>query len=343
MFDDKISRREFAIGLAAVGAMGSRSVLAQSSNLKVRLDWTPWGVHGGMHLAQAKGWVAAAGLTVEVQDGNGSASTVQIIGGSNEFDLGHASLSTMMIGRSKGLGVRAVAVFARQGDIGCFIPKDSGIKGPGDLKGKKIVYTAGALEAPFIDTFLAAGGLRRGDVELIAVDAASKAATYATGRADAAFSTIPFFVSAVAEARPSNSIRFADYGLTMPGYGLLSSTAKLSGEKREAISKYASVVAAAWQYIYSGHEEEAVDAIISQRPQARLDRKVLRGQIDSLRNFFDTPAAKGLPVGVIAVADWDAAVKTMAAANLVTTDLKGADYVETGLVKPVTLGSKTAS
>jgi NitT/TauT family transport system substrate-binding protein len=276
-----------------------------------------------------------------VQDGNGSASTVQIVGGSGEFDVGHASLATMMVARSKGLPVRAAAVFARQGDIGCFVPKESGIRGPSDLKGKKIVYTAGSLEAPFIDTFLAAGGLRRSDVELVAVDAASKAATYATGRADAALSTIPFFISAVAETRPSNAIRFADYQLEMPGYGFLASEARLASDKREAISRYSSVVAAAWKYIYSGHEEEAVDAIISQRPQARLDRKVLRGQIDALKGFFATPATKDLPIGVIAVPDWDAAVKTLSAAKLVGTEMKGADYVDLGLVKPVTLKAGT--
>jgi NitT/TauT family transport system substrate-binding protein len=338
MFDKKLSRRAFTAGLAWCGVMSGVPAFAQTAKLKLRLDWTPWGVHGAIHLAQAKGWVSAAGLAVEAQDGNGSASAVQIVGSSNEFDMGHASLSTMMIGRSKGLAVRAVAVFARQGDIGCFVPKESGIRGPADLKGKKIVYTAGALEAPFIDTFLAAGGLRRGDVELVAVDAASKAATYAAGRADAALSTIPFFISAVAETRPSNAIRFADYGLAMPGYGLLAPAARLTGDKREAISRYASVIAATWQYIYAGHQEEAVDAIISQRPQARLDRKVLRGQIDSLHNFFETPATKGLPVGVITTADWDAAIKTLASANLDSLDLKGADYVETGLVKPIELG-----
>jgi NitT/TauT family transport system substrate-binding protein len=266
---------------------------------------------------------------------------VQIVGSGNDFDLGHASLATMMVGRSKGVPVRAVAAFMRQGDIGCFVPKESGIKGPADLRGKKIVYTAGALEAPFIDSFLAAGGLQRSDVELVAVDAASKATTYASGRADAALSTIPFFLAAVAETRPSNAIRFADYKLEMPGYGLFAPEARLASDKRAAIARYASVVAATWKYIYQGHEDEAVDAIISQRPQARLDRKVLRGQIDALRSFLDTPSSKGMAIGVIAAADWDAAVKTLSAAGLVSADTKGGTYIEPGLVTPVELGKST--
>lgn len=333
-----VSRRLFSTGLLCAGALSALSARAQQpASLKVRLDWTPWGVHGAVHLAQAKGWLAAAGLDVEVQDGNGSAATVQIVGNSNEFDIGHASLATMMVARSKGLPIKAVAVYARQGDIGCFVPKESGIRGPADLRGKKIVYTAGSLEAPFIDTFLSAGGLTRNDVDLVSVDAASKAATYASGRVDAALSTIPFFLSAVAEARPSNAIRFADYKLEMPGYGFLVPESRLTGAKREAISRYASIVAAAWNYIYAGHQEEAVSAIITRRPESRLNRAVLRGQIDSLQDFLDTAAGKGQLFGSIVVADWDIAVKTLSPVGLVKPDIPGAAYVETGLVKPVEL------
>jgi NitT/TauT family transport system substrate-binding protein len=335
----RVSRRMFSAGLLSTGVVQAFPAFAQSTTLKVRLDWTPWGVHGAVHLAQAKGWPASSGLNVDVQDGNGSAATVQFVGGSSEFDLGHASLATMMVARNKGLSVKAAAIYARQGDIGCFVPKGSGITGPADLKGKKVIYTAGALEAPFIDTFLAAGGLKKSDVDLVAVNAASKASTYASGQADAALSTIPFFLAAVADARPSDAIRFADYKLEMPGYGFLAQESTLKGPKREAIAKYCSIVAATWKYIYDGHQEEAVDAIISQRPQARLDRKVLRGQIDSLQGFLDTAAGKSLPLGVIAVVDWDIAVRTLSAAGLVSPDSKGADYVELGLVTPVELGT----
>ena len=60
-----------------------------------------------------------------------------------------------------------------------------------------------------------------------------------------------------------------------------------------AIRRFASIVAGAWEYILHGHEDEAVKAIIAQRPQAKLDAKVLRAQIDSLKAFFTTPNSKG--------------------------------------------------
>ena len=83
-------------------------------------------------------------------------------------------------------------------------------------------------------------------------------------------------------------MRFADYGLNMPSFGLFASEEKLAA-RGEAIGRFASIVSRTWEYIYAGHEDEAADAIIAQRPQARLDRAVLRGQIDALKGYFGKP------------------------------------------------------
>lgn len=317
-------------------AVAATAAAQGAEKLKVRLDWTPWGVHAAFHLAQQKGWFSAAGLDVQLEDGNGSVTTVQIVGAGDQFDVGHAALASMMIARDKGLPVKAVAVFARLSDVGLLVPQGAGIKGPKDLKGKKVAYTAGSLEAPFVDAFLAAGGLKKSDIELINVDAAGKAATYAAGRTDAAFSTIPFFLPVVSQMRPSEAIRFADYNLNMPSFGLFASESKIAS-RREAISRFASVVAGAWQYVYSGHEDEAVDAIVAQRPQAKLDKKVLRGQIDALRGFFQSPASAGQPIGAPVAADWAIAVKTLGDAGLLKSIKDGNDFFVPGMVRPAAL------
>ena len=331
------SRRRFVArvlaGCVAMAFMAGASAQAPEK-LKVRLDWTPWGVHGAMHLAQQKGWYKAAGLDVQIEDGNGSVTTVQIVGSGDNFDVGHAALGPMMIARDKGLPVKAVAVFARTSDLGMLVPADSGIKSPKDLKGKKVAYTAGSLEAPFIDPFLAAGGLKRSDLELVNVDATAKAATYVAGRSDAVFSTIPFFEAVVAQPRPSNSILFADYKLPMPSFGLFTSEGKL-GSKREAIARFASVTSASWQYIYSGHEDEAVEAIMAQRAQAKLDKQVLRGQIESLKRFFRLPVAAGGTLGAPVPSDWTDAVKTLTDAGLIKSIKDANEFYATGLVRPM--------
>jgi len=324
----------FKLCVYLLTAMSGSNALAQArlEPLTVRLDWTPWGVHGAFHLAQQKGWYRQAGLDVVMEDGNGSVTTVQIVGSSNRFDVGHAALSSMMIARDKGLPVKAVAPFARRSDIGMLAPLDSGIQGPGDLRGKKLVYTAGSLEAPFIDAFLGAGGLTRDNIELLNVDAAGKMTTYVMNRADAVVSTIPFVWPFAMQRRPSRAVPFADFDLNMPSFGIFASEEKLA-KRGAAISTFASVTARAWQYIYAGNQDEAVQAIITQRPQARLDPQVLRGQIDVLFEYFGKPAA-GQRIGIPQPADWIQAVRTLTSVNLIGERSQPADFYVTDFVHP---------
>jgi NitT/TauT family transport system substrate-binding protein len=315
-----------ATGLSGAGAQ---------EKISVRLDWTPWGVHAPFHLAAQKGWFRAAGLDAELEDGNGSVTTVQIVG-QGRFDVGHASLAPMMIARDKGLPVRAIANFARKSDVGLLVPHGSGITSPKQLAGKKLVFTAGSLEAPFLEAFLATGGLTRDQLELLNVDAAAKTSTYLAGRADGVFSTVPFVLPIVAADRPADAILFADYGLEFPSFGLFATEENIK-QRGAALGKFADIVAGAWRYIYEGHEDEAVQAIIAARPQARLNPKILRGQIDALKPFFTTKASEGHPIGWMAEADWVAAVETLGSAQLVKGSAPAGDFFTNTLLDTRTI------
>ncbi|MFG1343356.1 ABC transporter substrate-binding protein [Xanthobacter autotrophicus DSM 431] len=310
------------------------SSASAAETIRVRLDWAPWGNQAPFHLAAKRGVFAANSLDVELVDGNGSVATVQIVGNGSEFDVGHASLAPMAIARAKGLPVKAIAGFIRQNDIGLLVPRDSGIARPADLKGKTLAFTAGSLEAPFLDRFLAAGGLTRSDVELIAVDAAAKGGTYMMGRADGVFSTVPFILPVVSEKRPSNVIRFADHGLAFPSFGLFA-TEKSIAAKGAALKTFSSIVAGMWTYILAGHEDEAVAAIMEARPQAKLNPAILRAQIETLKGYVSTPATKGQPMGMMAVADWTQALATLAAGGLIPQGQDAKAYFTDDLIDPV--------
>jgi NitT/TauT family transport system substrate-binding protein len=323
-----------------VAAMIS-SVADATDTLRVRLDWTPWGDQVPFHLAVKKGWYAKQGLDVQLEDGNGSVSTVQIVG-NGAYDLGHASLATMAIARSKGLRVKAVAGFIRQNDIGLMIGKDTGVNSPKDLKGKKLTFTAGSLETPFLDRFIAAGGLTRNDLELTNVDAANKGTLYMSGRVDGAFSSAPFMQPIFDRQRPTVTIKFSDYGLEFPSFGLFATEATIAA-KRDQIRKFASVTAGAWQYILNGHEAEGVQAIMEARPQAKLDAQVLLDQIKILRGLVSTPATAGKSMGIMADADWAKALDTLQQGKLMDrveapSDYYTNDFIDEKLLKEIADG-----
>jgi NitT/TauT family transport system substrate-binding protein len=318
------------------GAEAARA--ADAVPIKIRLDWAPWGSHAAFYLAQQKGWYKKAGLDVEIADGTGSVSTVQLLGSSGQFDLGYAATSAIMIGKEKGLPVKIVAEFFRRNDEGLIVADDAKIRKVSDLRGKTVAYTAGAMEGPFVDTFLKAGGLTRADVTLVSVDAASKLNMYAVSRADAAFASVPALMPLVANKRASRPLLFSDNGLPMPSFCVFGSEDALD-KKRDAIAQFVSITSGAWNYIARGHAAEAADAMIAQRLQARLDKDYLTASIIELIPYRGTPASIAQPLGTPIGADFSDAIKTLSSVGLLRAEHQPSEFYAEGFVRPTIVKS----
>jgi NitT/TauT family transport system substrate-binding protein len=305
-----------------------------SDKLSLRLDWSPQGMHAPIYLAVEKGWFKRAGLDVTIEDGNGSVVTVQLVG-AGKFDVGHASLSSVAIARGKGLPVISIAGFVRKGDMGVIVPAGSGWKTPKDLERKKVAYTAGSLEGPFINAFF---GASKNKVELLNVDAATKVSVYLSGNADAVISTVPYVLAIVAAKRPSEGILFSNYGLELPDFGLFTTTAMLK-EKGDAIRRLTSIIADSWNYILDGHIDEGVQAIITNRSQLPLNADVLKGQIENYKAFFYTKATEGKPIGFQSTDDWAKTIKVLVDADLLKEGSRPEEYFTNDFITPHFLAS----
>lgn len=284
-----------------------------------------------------KGWYKKAGLDVKIDQGNGSATTVNLVG-AGQYDIGLCTLSTMAPARAQGMPVISVAGFFRKGDLALLVPVASPIHAPKDCKGKRLVYTSGSMEAPFLDMWFAAGGLKRTDAQLIQVDASAKVPTYLLPTSDGVFTSTAFTVPVVMAKKPTRPVLFADFGMNMPGFGLISNQSTLKS-KGDAIKKFASITAGSWTYILNGHhEDEAVDAVMKARAQDRLDPALLLGQLKASLPFLYTAASKNLPIGVQAESDWADAVKILETAHAIppgskATDYFTNDYLDVNLIK----------
>ncbi len=312
-------------------SMAARGAMAQTAEkLRVRLDFSPWGMHGAMHLAQQKGWFKEQGLDVEVQDGTGTINTLQLLA-AGQVDVGQVALGTMAVAKENGLDLMSIAGFARTGDLAVMVDEAQGVKSPKDLKGKKIVCFTTSPWAPFIEPFLKANGMTKSSIELVMVAPSAMISTYASGNSDGFMSQAPFGQPMVLKTRKASALLMEDSGLSFPSYGL-AATPKAIGEKKDAIAKLARVQVRAWQYIYNNHVDEAVAAIIAQRPNAKLDPDVLKGQLTAYRAFFESPTSKGLAIGRQADSDWAAAIQSMEQAGQIKPGHKPADYYTNALL-----------
>jgi NitT/TauT family transport system substrate-binding protein len=333
-----ISRRTLVVSAAAASIFGP-SILKASplEPISVRVDFAPWGVHAGLHLAQKKGWFAQAGLDVDLQDGTGTLNTINLVG-AGRSDVGLVQLGPMAIGRSSGVPVKSFAGFLRKIDLAILVDAESGPKTPADLAGRKIVCFAGSTAAPFIDVFLRRLGLERGEgpkqVNFVMVSPPSMVATYASGGADGFMSLKEFGEPLVMKTRPARSFVAADYGIAYPSYGLMATDDTI--EKRSsALKKLTETQVRAWTYIFADDKniDEAADAIIAQRPNNQLDRDVLKLQIAQSREFLDTPNTQGHPLGWQSGEDWKLAAKSMTEAGVLKSELPVESFFTNALVE----------
>lgn len=290
----------------------------------ILLDYAyPEGIHASLHLAAEKGWFKEAGLDVEIKDGKGSIATVQQIA-AGQADVGLSQLPSMASAVSNGLPVISIMAFSRKGDNGLVVARDSGINKLADFKGKKLVSIAGGAVGPFIEPFMKAGGLARGDFQTVIVDGSALASTYTSGGADGIVTIAGYFVPTVEKARPSKAILFSDVGLNLPGYGLLVRKDILE-RRPEVLRKIVQVNQKAWAYIAAGHEVEGAEAIVKQRASLRPDRESLIAQVKFYAGLLESPGTKGKPLGWQSEAEWQEALNIMASAGVVKQGLKPAD------------------
>lgn len=317
----------FACLVAALALPGRSRAL---ETLTFNMALAPAGSDAALFLAKSKGWLADEGIELKIEEGRGSMGAVQLVA-SGQVDLAQGEYGPMMVAIDKGAPIVGVGGWARKTDISIFIDKDSPAKTPRDLKGKSIVLIANSPWAPILDTFLKGIGMTREDYTFMVVDGAAMWSTYSSRRSDAMMTIGPYGMPIVNPVRPSRTLDAADYGVVSPGTGVIVSRATL--EKKKAIlTRFMKTQIRAWTYIFDGHQDEAVAAIVKENPNAKLKPAVLRGQIDAYQPYFFTAATKGKPIGWQSEEDWKEAIAFFDKAGLLKKPHQPSDFYSNELV-----------
>ncbi|MEH2482316.1 NitT/TauT family transport system substrate-binding protein [Nitrobacteraceae bacterium AZCC 2146] len=301
----------------------SLTPLFAADKVIIRMDWAPSGVHAPFHLALAKGWFRDAGIDVELQDGKGSINTLQLLA-TGEADIGEVTTGIVPIARESGMRVKAVLGLARRSALSVLVPQGSSMRAAEDLRGKRIVLFAASPWTPFVDTFLKSAGMKRSDVQMVMVDPAALLPTYSSKQVDA-FMTLGPGAAHVLKSRPSRAIDADQYGVIFPDHGLVVNEDFIKS-RGPVLKKVLEIAVKAWKYVLDGHEDEAMEAILANRPNHNLDRDVLRAHWDLYKAYLDTPNTTGKPFGWQSDKDWEAANKTLVGAGVIKSGKQISDF-----------------
>ena len=168
----KTITRLIATGAAAI-ALATSSLAVAQDKVSLRLNWYLGGLHVPFYYGKDKGYYAAEGIDLTINEGRGSANTVQVVAaGSDTFGL--ADSSSVVLTASKGADVKSVMSLLNTTGFSVVSLADSGIKTPKDLEGKKVAVTPGDPLGQLLQAVCKANSVDCGKITMIQVDPAAK-------------------------------------------------------------------------------------------------------------------------------------------------------------------------
>ncbi len=293
------------VGLAALpGLLGGGSPAAQPKMEKVtlRLNWYAYGEHAPFAYGVKTGLYEAEGIDLQILEGNGSGPVVQAIGaGSDRF--GYADAYAMAGLMAKGVPVRMIANFVQTSPLSIIYFADRDIKGPKDLEGKKVSFTAGDSIHQAFQALLKVNNVDKSKVQEVYFDPRGKMTAVMTGQVDAMGGYFTTQAGQIEEQtkRRTAYFRYADYGVNALSQGLLIHTRHLG--ERDLNCRMVRASSRAWTEA-ARNPEEAARALIQMFPKAGSLALNLQQWKDTAGLMF-TPASRGRPAGWMATADWE--------------------------------------
>ena len=220
----------------------------------VRLKWLNQAQFAGFYVAQDKGYYKAAGLDVNIQPGGSDFPAVQMVAGGNE-QFGVTGADQILIARSKGVPVVALAVIYRRNPFVLFSLAKSGIKTPADYVGKKVGVKIGGNEELIYRAVLASAKVDKSKLEEIPVK--FDMTPLLTGTVDV---WPGYLINEVLAAKEKgfdvNVVSPFDYGIDLYADTLFT-TEKMLREKPDVVGKFVAATIKGWNAAIAAPEEAA--------------------------------------------------------------------------------------
>lgn len=293
---------------AAADAPSAGAAPVKMEAVTLRVDWLFNATHAPFFLGLAKGWYRQAGIDLTLQEGRGSGNVVQLVG-NNSDTFGFAGADAVVRAVNNGIPIIAVANIMPKNSDTMFVLRSSGITRPQDIKGRTIATTPGGTSDALLPAFLAGAGLGKGDVTIVPVDASVKAQLVLQGRADA--SALPSWVGGqFATAGGATGFAFADYGVQVVGYSIVTNT-ETAKANPDLVTRFVAATTRAWDYAVRNQDEALAALEKGSAEQMRPNMTARnRRELPELLKWV-RPAVPGKPYGTQSEADWEAMLKQL--------------------------------
>ena len=149
------------------------SVVWAQDKVSFRMNWYLGGLHVPFYYGKDRGFYSAEGIDLTLNEGRGSANTVQVVAaGSDTFGL--ADSSSVITTASKGADVKSVMSLLNSTGFAVISMASTGIRTPKDLEGKRLAVSPGDPLGQLFQALAAVNKLDMSKISLVQVDPAAK-------------------------------------------------------------------------------------------------------------------------------------------------------------------------
>lgn len=294
------------LGCAVLG-MSAFSASAQLEQATLRLDFLPGGYHAPFFLALNRGYYKQQGIDLQILDGRGSTSTLQVLGAGTDT-FGVANLSAMASAVSKGIPLVAVGGLVQRDPDSLISLAGSNITRPKDVEGKRGAFVPTGAGDRLFPAFAKANKINVSKIHRLNVSAEARYSVVLQGNAD--FMVGWSFTDAlkIAKQKPiSPPVLFSDHGVTMLGVGIVVTRDSLTSRPKLVRAFLAATAKAAQEAI--NDPPAAVAAVAKFRPDS--DAELLLEGMRNLAKFIRTPNNASMPLLAMSRPDWEETTSNM--------------------------------
>lgn len=255
-------------GAAALAAGLVAGAAAQGrEKVTLLLNWYVYSEHAPFFIGKAKGFYEAEGIDLDIQEGRGSAVSIQAVA-ANSATFGYVDVPTMIRAATKGAPVKAVGVALQVSPMSVMGLAEKNIKTPKDIVGKTVAMTPGDSMSQIWPLFLKKTGLKDSDYKVVSGDAQTKLNAVIHGQADLLLGYLMDQNIKVQDAtkKPVQVIRFADYGIEMVSSGIVASKDTLAS-KGDLVRRFMRATTKALEETEK-NPEAAIDAMLQANAKA---------------------------------------------------------------------------
>jgi NitT/TauT family transport system substrate-binding protein len=287
--------------LVTLGVLAAVGQASAADSVSLRLNWYLGGLHAPFYLGVDRGYYKEEGIDLTINEGRGSARSVQIVGAKSDT-FGMTDAGSLMLGASKGVPIKSIFTLLSSSDFAIVSLQEAGIKTPKDLEGRSVAVSAGDALTQLFPAVIEANNLNKDKIKLVFMDPPAKPAAVMEKKVDALLggASDQYWLIRYKGFNPTR-LMFSEIGVDTVGMTIAAHMETIK-EKPDMIRRFVRATIKSWE---AARQDPPAAAKAAQKVKADLNAASTEDQLKTNLGQLHSKNSQGKSIGYSAPADWD--------------------------------------